>query len=235
LARLCVAPVVAGLVAFGSCLTLLFLYLPALVEFMWPQPTGRFLLIIWTLFEVVVFVAMLVAGLALSYIVQSLLAAPFNDLISERVERLMLPEGPPETGWRAALRAAGRAVSHEARKGLLWLSAAAPLFLLSWLIPGIGALIWSVGSFYITVRFVAYDALDYSMGRRSWSFQRKIAFLREHRALAFGLGGVTTLLLAVPLVGLAASPLAAVGGTALFCDISSQARASKEESGVGCG
>jgi CysZ protein len=94
-----------------------------------------------------------------------------------------------------------------------------PLVVASLLLPVVGHGLFLVGGVYLTAIFLGYDYMDFCMARREWSFSRKWRALKDNRALALGLGGGLALVMLVPILGLLSLPMAAVGGTLLFCDL----------------
>ena len=151
--------------------------------------------------------------------VASLLSSPFNELLAERVEEIELGlHGPPFNLLRL-LRELGQALVHETRKFLRWVFLALGVLAFTLLLPGLGAIIGLIGGFLIAARFAAYDALDATLSRRGWSYERKVAFLRQHRALTLGLGGAIAALMLVPIVNALALPFGAAGGALLVHDV----------------
>jgi CysZ protein len=151
--------------------------------------------------------------------VASLLSSPFNELIAERVEEIELGlHGPPFNLLRL-LRELGQALVHETRKFFRWVVLALGVLAFTLLLPGVGAIIGLVGGWLIAARFAAYDALDATLSRRGWSYERKVGFLRQHRALTLGLGGAIAALMLVPIVNALALPFGAAGGALLVHDV----------------
>jgi len=151
--------------------------------------------------------------------IASLLAAPFNELLAERVEEIALGQHGPPFSLTRLLKELGQALVHETRKFIRWLVLAAAVLACTLLLPGLGAIIGLIGGWFIAARFAAYDALDATLSRRGWSYERKVAFLRERRALTLGLGGAVAALMLVPVVNALALPFGAAGGALLVHDV----------------
>lgn len=150
--------------------------------------------------------------------VASLIAGPFNEAIAEKVEAIVLgKEGEPFSPARL-LRDLGLTVVHELKKFLRWALLAGSVFACSVLLPGLGAIIGTIGGAYIAARFAAWDSLDYTLSRRGFSYEQKQRFLRERRSLCLGLGGSVAGLLLVPVVNALALPFGAAGGALLVHD-----------------
>ena len=177
----------------------------------------------WTgaeLFATLLFFALFAVFCFLSFVtVGSLITSPFSDFLSHRVEAEMLPgrEAIPGVGaWLA--RDALRSIKHECIRLAIYLgllALCAPLLL----IPFLGPPGFSVVMTYITIRYLAWDGLDYCLSRRRLRFRDKMTFLRERRMRTLGFGSFSFLLLAIPLTTLFVLPLNAIGGSILFCRI----------------
>jgi len=211
-------PVAATALAFFAVAAMVFWWHADLAESVWARPASGASQMLWYAWSVVVLLAGLAAALLLFLALQGIIAGPFNEVLSARVERLVTGSAPEPGGLRGFLASLGLALVHESRKLLRRTLLMTVLLAASLVLPVIGAAILAAGGFYVTARFVAFDALDYTMARRLWGYARKRQYLREHSAATWGLGAATALLLLVPVVGLVAMPLAAVGGTLLFVD-----------------
>lgn len=161
------------------------------------------------------YVALAVVGYFLFLPLASIVAAPFNEAIAESVEKLLTGKESPPSSLGRVLADLGRTIVHETRKLGRYLLLAGLLALAALLLPGIGTAIALIGGFYLAARFAAYDALDATLSRWGWSYDRKMGFLRGHRAMCLGLGTLIAGLLVVPVVNALAMPLAAAGGAML--------------------
>jgi CysZ protein len=168
-----------------------------------------------TTLAVLAYAALVVLGYFMFLPLASLVAAPFNESIAEAVEELLSGRRPPGASLARLLSDLGRTVVHELRKLVRYLLLAGILALAAVLLPGVGPVIALVGGFYLAARFAAYDALDATLSRWGWSYDRKVGFLRGRRALCLGLGAVIAALLVVPIVNALAMPLAAASGALL--------------------
>jgi CysZ protein len=150
--------------------------------------------------------------------VASLIAAPFNEAIAEAVEEVLSGRRPPPFSLARLARDLARTVVHEVRKLARYLLLASALALAAVLLPGVGAVIALVGGAALAARFAAYDALDATLSRWGWSYERKVSLLRRRRALCLGLGAAVAGLLAIPVINALALPIAAAGGASLALD-----------------
>jgi CysZ protein len=151
--------------------------------------------------------------------VASALAAPFNDLISQRTE-LLVSARFEERPFSVSLlmKDSARAIGHSFRI-LGWyvvmLVAGLPLLL----VPGVGPLLFSVYSALLSSYMLAYEYLGYPMDRRRYSFADKRAFLRSRflPVIGFGLGSLAAA--SIPIINMLFIPAAVAGGTLLFLDL----------------
>lgn len=146
--------------------------------------------------------------------VASLVAAPFNDAISARVEEILTGHAPRVEAPTTAASVV-RSLVHQARTFARWLVLAFAVLAVSLGLPGIGSLVGLVGGGYLAARFAGWDAIDTPLARWGWSYDERLGFLRRRRALCLGTGTVIAVALALPVVNALAMPLAAAAGTVL--------------------
>ncbi len=215
----CVAPVIIAIISISTVFGLLSYYYSDLMGMLWSRPDSWYLLTLYYIVAVFVFLLMLVLGYVAFFIMQTILSSPFNDILTERVEMLAIGKEPPP--FTMARFAKGIAVTlvHTVVKLSIYIFFMVPLLLIGWIIPVVGPVVSSVGGFIVTAFFVSYDQMDYAMARREWPFGQKIRAVTRNFALCFGFGGSMAGVLWVPIVGILFIPLAAVGGTLMFCDL----------------
>jgi CysZ protein len=151
-------------------------------------------------------------------VVGNLIASPFNELLSERIERLLLPEveGAPFT-----LKAFGRDMLRvwavELKKMSLFVVAMLLLLLLN-LLPVVGNLLYGVLSVLLTLFFLAqeYFAFVHERKKRDFRYQRQYLMQRKQLVLGFATG--VLLMLAIPFLQLVCIPFAVAGATLLWCE-----------------
>jgi uncharacterized protein involved in cysteine biosynthesis len=163
-----------------------------------------------------------VLALLIGYVAAVRIAgAPFNDLLSAEVEKIRSGGGevlylPP------FLPGMLHALNTEVLRLAILLTLFIPLYLMSLLLPGVGAAIVTGLLVVQAALWLAYDAMSYCFDRRLWPLRKRLGFLRRHwwHVLQFGLGGAA--ILAIPLVNLFLFPLLVSGGTLLFRDLDQQ-------------
>lgn len=148
-----------------------------------------------------------------------LTTAPFAGVLSERAERLATGAEVAPLGWRRAAPLAIRGIGHALLTVMCYFGIAVPLFLLQWVVPPLAPFIWIAGLVQASL-FFAFDAFNEPMHRRGASFGDKWHFLGAHLAESLGFGCGVALLMMVPFLSVIVTPVAIVGGTLLFLDLS---------------
>jgi CysZ protein len=194
-----------GFEALGNLIDWLLSYLPGWLDFL------RYLL--WPLFALTALVVVFYTFT----LVANLIAAPFNALLSERVEVMMTGRTPQAaSGVKAVVKATGQAVSSELRKLLYLIGWSMPLLIL-FVIPGINLvapLLWlTFGAWMLAIEY-----LDYPMGNRDMVFRQIKAEAKRRRGLSLGFGAGVLLMTSIPVLNFLAMPAGVVGATALWVD-----------------
>jgi CysZ protein len=166
-------------------------------------------------------VALVMLGLAVVVVAlsSSVIAAPFNDALSEAVESAYFARQPlPFTVGRLA-RDMVRTVGLELLKLCLYAAVMLPLFAVGLAAPVVGPVLQAAVGFAVTALFFAVDYVDWPASRRELSASQRIRWAFAHLRAMLGLGTGVWLLLFVPLVNLLFMPAAVAGGTLLFLDL----------------
>lgn len=159
-----------------------------------------------------------VLGLVLVLVLSSVVAAPFNDALSEAVEHLLTGRSAPSFSVSHMLADIARTVRLEILKVLVYLGVVGPMFLASVFLPGIGQFVSLVG-FALTAVYLGVDYIDWPAARRDWSVRDRLSFARAELPAVAGFGAGVWILLFVPLVNLFFMPAAVAGGTMLFLSL----------------
>jgi CysZ protein len=145
----------------------------------------------------------------------NLIAAPFNGLLAEAVERHLTGRSLEDMGgWKAVIMDIIPSLLSELRKLLYFLLRAIPLGLL-FLIPGVNLaapFLWGLFSAWM----LSIEYADYPMGNHQLHFSEQRKRLRRRRLLALGFGGGSLLLTMIPVVNFIAMPASVAGATALW-------------------
>ena len=162
----------------------------------------------------------LIAGLLIAFftfnMVANLIAAPFNGLLAEAVERKLTGRGPEEGGLKKMIADIGRTFASEIRK-LVYIGLRGVPILLLMLVPGVNvaaSMLWILFSAWMLA--VAYA--DYPMGNHGIAFTEQRELLARRRWLSVGFGGSVMFGLAVPVLNFLVIPSAVAGATAMWVD-----------------
>ncbi len=167
---------------------------------------------------VVYVAACLLISASIVYLGGNLLASPFNDLLSEKIEEAYTGRPAPEFQWRRFVVGIGLTVSEEIKRLAFFVLVMVLLQLLH-LIPAVGSVLNMILGALFTCVFLAMEYLSLPMARRFYLFGQWLAAVRANKALALGFGGVCAALLWVPLLNFVVIPVAVIGGTLLYCDL----------------
>ena len=165
-----------------------------------------------SLLTIVVVVALAICGLALFVSIAGLIAGPFNEALSERIEALLTGQPMTPFSLREFAHGALLALGHGIRRILAALISLVIVFALG-LIPVLGMVAAALYGAWFTSHAAAYDCYDAVLARRFLPYRSKLDFLAHHRLRTLGLGAAVTGMLLVPGLNLIALGLGAAGAT----------------------
>ena len=145
----------------------------------------------------------------------NLIAAPFNSLLAEKVERHLTGQPLDDgAGWADALKSTIPALSAEIRKLLYIGLRALPLLVLSF-IPVI-----NIAAPFLWILFgawmLALEYMDYPMGNHNILFPDQRKRLKQKPMMSLGFGGMTMGMTMIPVLNFLAMPAAVAGATAMW-------------------
>ena len=152
----------------------------------------------------------------------SLIASPFNDLLSEKTEELLtgiLNEEPFIIN--VFLKDGLQTMMDESKKIIIFIVLMIMLLFLN-LLPG-GTLLYSVLSILLTVSFLSIEYTGYVFYRKHLTFKDQRRFLFSQKFLMLGFGFGVMAVLTIPFFQFFCIPLGVVGATRLHYDYQSQA------------
>ena len=197
---------------------------PMLLETFMPQPFGTgmfhsFTTGLYVIVSILIHLAVFTVLGFLAWVVGGIVASPFYEAMSERVEATLLgvPDREQPT-WQTLLGDASLSIRHSLLALVLYVATFCPLLLLN-LIPVAGEIAYFALSTGASWFFFAREVMDIPLSRRRMGFKQKISLLRENLALVEGLGAATMLFLWIPVLNLLSMPICVVGGTLLFCEL----------------
>ena len=147
------------------------------------------------------------------------LAAPFNGLLSEKIESLLLKEkmlesSPVDGGMIDIVKDIPRTLTRELQKLTYYLPRAIGFFILLWILPVIGQVLW----FLFVAWMMAVQYKDYPFDNHKIPFSVMKQTIQQHKSLSYSFGVSVTVFSMLPLVNLVVMPVAICGATALWVD-----------------
>jgi CysZ protein len=224
LAKFWLPPIALSLLAFGAVIWFALAVHGRFAEELWATPVGEG----W--FEVVkqvmhrllswlIAIALMSAGALVVALATSVIAAPFNDALSEAVEVIATGRTAASFSLARMLRSLVRTLGLELGKWSIYAAIMGPLLMLNWLLPGPGSVLYLVAGTSITALFFAVDYLDFSAARHDFTLRRRARLARTRLPSVMGLGFGIWGLLFIPVINLLFMPAAVAGATLLFLDL----------------
>lgn len=158
-----------------------------------------------------------VASAVVVLMVGQAVASPFLDALSERVETLVLGTAPAPFSAGRVVASVRMALGDLVWTLVYWLAANVPLLVLGLVAPPVSAVL----GFVVSALLLAQEFVGLALARQLVPYRRRFAVFQGHRSLGLGFGAACLLLFAVPGLNLVLLPVATVGGTLLYCDLTS--------------
>jgi CysZ protein len=206
-------PLIINLVLFASLIGYSFSRLDPIVESLvsWLPDFLNFVRVfLWAIIttSVVIVTFMLFTPVA------NVIGAPFNAIMSEKIETLMTGQPPVSNAGMGKIII--DSVVSQLGKLTYIIPWAIGLFLISLIPPFnlISPILWIVfGSWLLSLEY-----LDYPMGNHDIVFRRQRDLVSERRSLSLGFGGAVMILTSIPVVNFFVMPIAVAGSTILWVE-----------------
>lgn len=216
--RFVVIPLLVNLLLFGGAIALLLSqfngWIDTLMSAWLPDWSWldwlRYLL--WPLFALLILVVVYYSFA----VVANLIAAPFNGLLAEKVERNLRGVVTSEDGWAELARILPRALARELAKLAYYLPRVLLLLVLSF-VPVLNLampLVW----FLFGAWMMAIQYCDYPMDNNRVSFAAMRQLLKARRIPALGFGSLVQFGMLVPVLNLILMPAAVIGATLFWIE-----------------
>jgi len=175
----------------------------------------EWLLWLSVIFWPVVVIFMLLVVFYTFAILANWIAAPFNGLLSETVEKQISQTSPPTLNiWKELPRVFGR----EFKKLGYFVPKALAMFvltILSFFIPILSPFV-TIMWFLFSAWMMTIQYIDYPFDNHASRFQDTLNFCQENRMMALGFGSVVMFLTMIPFVNILVMPVAVIGATQMF-------------------
>ncbi len=211
--RFMLIPFIINLGLFSLAIKLLTDQLNIWIEKLLPGWLSWLEWLIWPLFAI----AMLLIVFYTFTVIANLIAAPFNSLLSARIEALLTGSKPEDLNTDGFIKLIIRTVKSEIQKILYAIKWAIPLLIIT-IIPVVNLIapfLWILFAAW----FFALQYNDYPLANRGHFFDDVKAYSRKNRMRSLGLGTAVFLLTSIPGVNFFAMPVAVAGATKSTCKI----------------
>lgn len=189
-----------------------------LLALVWPHAEGAWAVVRWIV-RVLVLIALVVLGLSVVHSSATVVAAPFNDLLAERVDLALEGRAPPRFRFGRLVRQVGRSFVLTASRLLAYAVVMAAAFVASFALPVVGQVLYVPFGWVTSALYLTFDATDWPLARRGLAFGDRLRYLRRHIRPALGMGLALWLVMGLPVVGLVFMPAAVAGGVLLVREI----------------
>jgi CysZ protein len=146
--------------------------------------------------------------------VANFIAAPFNALLSEKVELHLTGQALPEQGFTAFLADVPRMLKREWTKFIYCVPRALVFLIAFFLLPVIGQVVW----FLFTSWMMAIQYCDYPYDNHKITFEKMRGQLRSDLTGSYSFGITVSIASMVPFLNLLVMPVAVCGATAMWVD-----------------
>lgn len=142
------------------------------------------------------------------------LAAPFNGLLSEKMEAILSGQEAPKGNMLDIAKDVPRTLSREWQKLSYYLPRAFGFFIILWVLPIIGQIIW----FLFVAWMMAIQYKDYPFDNHKIPFAQMKEILKQNQSVSYSFGITVAVFSMIPIVNLVVMPVAICGATALWVD-----------------
>jgi len=142
------------------------------------------------------------------------LAAPFNGLLSEKVEAILSGQPAPKGNMFDIVKDIPRTLDREWKKLSYYLPRAIGFFIILWILPVFGQVIW----FLFIAWMMAIQYKDYPFDNHKVPFNQMKQVLKQNQSVSYSFGITVAVFSMIPIVNLVVMPVAICGATALWVD-----------------
>ncbi len=210
---LALVPFVIALLVAGFSISYVFTHLPAWVQAIMAyglSSAPAFLHYLYYPMLIGSGLLVVIAGVFVAYLGQSILAVPFYSLLADRTLAPLNMKTEVPFEWRRWLRNSLRMLRISLMKTALFLTLGVILFAVSF-VPVV-----NVVAVFGTLLILAFDLLDFSFESLHYSFRQRLAYVARHKRMWAGMACGLGLTLLIPGLTLVIAPGAVVGAALLL-------------------
>lgn len=169
----------------------------------------------WLLWPIFVLALLIIVFYSFT-LVANLIASPFNGLLAEKTEAILMGRSLDEPiDYAKLIRELPVILWDEVKKILYALVWTIPFLILALMVPVIGPLIW----FLFTAWMLAVQYSDFPMGNHDLLFRDQRVRLRQRRFTALGFGSAAATLTMIPVLNFVVMPAAVAGATVMWVKV----------------
>ncbi|MFC3031735.1 sulfate transporter CysZ [Pseudoalteromonas fenneropenaei] len=213
LKRFVFIPLLINFLLFGSSLFFLYDWLTQGIAYLTGMLPDWLSWLEWLMWPLAVLVVLFSYSMIFT-VITNFIAAPFNGLLSEKVELHLTGQKVNDDGFVDVMKDVPRMLGREWTKLCYYLPRAIGFFLLLWLLPVIGQILWVL--FTCWMLCIQYN--DYPFDNHKVAFNDMKRHLKQQQSLSYGFGFAAFILTAIPLVNLIVMPVAVCGATKLWVE-----------------
>ncbi len=216
--RYVVVPFIINLGLFSLATKLLSDQLDSWLEQLLPGWLNWLEWLIWPLFAIAMFLIVFYTFT----VIANLIAAPFNSLLSARVEANLTGKTPQDINSDKFIKLMARTLKSEIQKILYAIKWFIPLLIIT-LIPVV-----NVAAPFLWILFAAWffalEYTDYPLANRGQFFDDVKSYNRSNRMRTLGLGTAVFIMTSIPVVNFFAMPIAIAGATKMTTRIDNKTK-----------
>lgn len=219
-------PLVINILVFGMFFWVAVDQYQAFVSWLVPDMPGWLAEWLVPIIQIVAWLVFGLTGLLMMFytftLIANLIGAPFNGLLSEKVELKLTGRTPGSgaSGWSRVIAELATTLIDELKKILYFLLLGAGMVLLTlvfiW-VPVLDLLV-PVAWFVFGAWLLALEYSDFPLGNHEIAFRDQRKLLRRHRFRALGFGAVAAAATMIPVLNFFVMPAAVAGATRLWIE-----------------
>lgn len=212
-------PVILSLILYTFMFVVMVFKLDDIIQLFLPSVEDS---IFWKAIMVVLWIVVMAAVVVAAYFlfvpIMNVIACPFNEKLSEKVEVILLHKESPPFIFKVFVQETAITIFQEIVKLLIYAVIMLPLLLLNFLIPVAGPVIFILIGGFITSLYLSYDQLDRCFSRHTMPIGMRLGFMKRYFWRSLGLGTAGVLLLLIPGAVFLVLPGSVAGGAMLFLE-----------------
>lgn len=222
--RFVLIPLIINIALFSLAAKILSNQLDTWLEKLLPGWLNWLEWLIWPLFTIAMFLIVFYTFT----VIANLIAAPFNSLLSARVEAMLSGKKPEDVNSDKFIKLIMRTLKSEIQKILYAIKWFIPLIIIT-VIPAINVVapfLWIIFAAW----FFALEYSDYPLANRGQFFDEVKSYNKNNRMRTLGLGSAVFIMTSIPVINFFAMPVAIAGATKMTIKIENTETASETTS-----